>query len=250
MLQSKDSVKVTPLVSGRIASVKANVGDVMKAGDVIAQIDPASFQGQVDQAQAAYESAQAKLQAMKDGSTPEEIYAAQAAVAAAQQALYAQNNPTNDQLQIAASNMQKTADAVQQAQAAYNKIAGRPNAGMSAQALALQQATTDYQSAQAAYNLAAKPTTGQVAPLQNALAQAELKLAQTKVPYLPTDIAQAQAAVDQAKAALDMAKVQLGNATLRAPFDGTVAEVYISDGTSVGPSAPVALFISPGNHCP
>jgi HlyD family secretion protein len=247
ILQSKDSVKITPLVSGRIDSVQASVGDVLKAGDVIAQIENMTFQAQVAQAQAGYDAAQQKLVRMQIGSRPEEIAAAQAAVTAAQVALNAQAVPTNNQRTLAADSMEKAAAAVQQAQSDYDKIASRPNAGMTPQGLALQQATITYQSAVAAYNLAVTPTNGQLAPLQNALAQAQLKLVQTKVPYLPSDIAQFQAAVDQAKAQLDLAKAQLDNTTIRAPFDGMVAEIYISKGTSVGNSGPVALFISPSN---
>ena len=243
-LQPKDSVKITPLVSGRIDTVLAGVGDVLKAGDVIAQIENTTFQAQVAQAQAGYDAAYQKLVRMQIGSRPEEVAAAAAAVRAAQEALSAVSHPTSDQMTVAASNMDKAQAALQQAQSDYNKIAYRPNAGMSAQALALQQATIAYKSAVAAYNLAVTPTDGQLAPLQNALAQAQLKLIQTKQPYLPSDIAQVQASVDQAKAQLDLAKVQLANTTIRAPFDGTVAEVYISQGTSVGPSAPVVLFVS------
>jgi RND family efflux transporter MFP subunit len=33
-------------------------------------------------------------------------------------------------------------------------------------------------------------------------------------------------------------------ATIRAPFDGVVAELYITEGSMVGPQAPVALFVS------
>jgi HlyD family secretion protein len=246
-IQSKDAVKITPLVSGRIDSIKVAVGDVLKAGDVIAQIEPTNFQAQVDQAQANYTAAQQKLVRMQIGSRPEEIAAAQAAVNAAQAALNAVNSPTSDQITVAAANMAKAEAALKQAQADYDKVAGAPNIGASSQALALQNATITYQSAVAAYNLAIKPTGGQLAPLQNALAQAQLKLVQTKQPYLDSDVAQVQATVDQTKAALDAAKAQLANATIRAPFDGVVAEVYISKGTSAGPSAPVVLFVSSGN---
>ncbi len=77
-IQSKDAVKLTPLVSGRIDSVKVNVSDALKAGDVIAQIEPTTFQAQVGQAQAAYTAAQQRLVRMQIGSRPEEIVAAQA----------------------------------------------------------------------------------------------------------------------------------------------------------------------------
>ncbi len=161
--------------------------------------------------------------------------------------MYALNSPSSDQITVAATNIAKAEAALQQAQHDYDRVAGAPNVGSSPQSLALQQATITYQSAVAAYNVAVKPTGGQLAPLQNALAQAQLKLAETKQPYLESDVAQVQAAADQAKAALDLAKAQLDNTTIRAPFDGVVAEVYISKGTSAGPSGPVVLFVSSTN---
>ena len=246
-IQSKDAVKITPLVSGRIDSVKVSVGDALRAGDVIAQIEPTNFQAQVAQAQAAYTAAQQKLVRMQIGSRPEEIAAAQAAVNAAQAALNALNSPTNDQITVAAANMAKAQAALQQAQHDYDKIAGAPNVGSTPQSLALQQATITIRARWQPITWLSSRPVGQLAPLQNTLAQAQLKLVQTKQPYLDSDIGQVQAAADQAKAALDLAKAQLDNTTIRAPFDGVVAEVYISKGASAGPSAPVVLFVSCGN---
>ncbi len=247
-LQPTDSVKVLPLISGHVASVNVNVGDSLKAGDVICTLETSTLQAQVGQAQAAYDGAYQKLVAEQVGSRPEEITAAQAALTAAQVALDALASPTNDQMTVAADALENAQATLQQAQANYNKVASEANVSMSTQALALQTATNNYQSALSAYNLATKPTDGQLAPLENNVAQAQLKLAETKVPYLPTDLAQAQAAADQAKATLDLAKITLSEATIQAPFDGVVAEVYISKGDLVGPSTPVVLFLSKSNQ--
>jgi HlyD family secretion protein len=243
-LQAKDSVKIAPLVSGRIDTVLVNAGDLVKAGTPLAQIEQTQFAAQVRQAQAAYQAAQQKLVRMQVGSRPEEIAAAQAAVRAAQVAVDSLNDPTNDQRTVAAAAVDKARAALQQAQADYDKVAGAPNVGSLPQALALQQATTNYQSAVAAYDLTIKPTDGQLAPLQNNLAQAQLKLALTKQPYIDSDMAQQQAAVDQAKAALDLAQTQLDNSTIRAPFDGVVAEVYVSKGALVSQSTPMFNYLS------
>jgi len=247
-LQPTDSVKVLPLISGHVASVDVSIGDSLKAGDTICTLETDTLQAQVDQAQAAYDQAYQKLVAEQVGSRPEEITAAQAALTAAQVALDAVVSPTNDQITVAAEALENAQATLQQAQANYDKIASEANVSMSPQALALQTATNNYQSALAAYDLATKPTSGTLAPLQNNVAQAQLKLAETKVPYLPTDLAEAQAAADQAKANLDLAKITLSEATIQAPFDGVVAEVYISKGDLVGPSTPVVLFLSKSNQ--
>jgi RND family efflux transporter MFP subunit len=247
-LQPQDSVKVLPLISGHVASLNVNVGDDLKAGDVICTLETDTLQAQVDQAQAAYNAAYQKLVAEQVGSRPEEITAAQAALTAAQVALDAVVSPTSDQMTVAAEALENARATLQQAQANYDKVASEANIAMSPQALALQAATNDYQSALSAYNLATKPTSGTLAPLQNNVAQAQLKLAETQVAYLPTDLAEAQATADQAKAALDLAKITLGEATIQAPFDGVVAEVYVSKGDLVGPTTPVVLFLSNSNQ--
>jgi HlyD family secretion protein len=243
-LQPKDMVKIAPLVSGRIDSVLVNAGDIVKAGTPLIQLEQTQFTAQVRQAQSAYQAAQEKLVRMQIGSRPEEIAAAQAAVRAAQVAVDSLNDPNNDQRTVAAAAVDKAQAALKQAQADYDKVAGAPNVGAMPQALGLQQATVNYQSAVAAYNLTIKPTDGQLAPLQNNLAQAQLKLALTKQPYIDSDMAQQQAAVDQAKAAVDLAQAQLDNTVVRAPFDGVVAEIYVSKGALVNQSTPMINFIS------
>jgi HlyD family secretion protein len=244
-LQSKDTVKVAPLVSGRVETVLVAVGDVLKAGDPMVQLEKTVLEAQMRQADAAFKAAQAKLTRMQIGSRPEEIAAAESAARAAQVAISSSTSPTDDQRTVAAATMAKAEAALKLAQRDYDKISYSGGASGSPQALALEQATITYQSAVAAYNLTIKPTDGQLAPLQNNLAQAQLKLALTKQPYIESDLAQSQAAADQAKAALDLAKAQLDFATVRAPFDGIVAEIYVSKGTSAGASAgPVVLFVS------
>jgi HlyD family secretion protein len=54
----------------------------------------------------------------------------------------------------------------------------------------------------------------------------------------------AQTGIKQAEAAVEMAQLQMKEATVVAPFDGVVAELYVTQGTMVGPTAPVALFVS------
>lgn len=79
-------------------------------------------------------------------------------------------------------------------------------------------------------------------------AQAGLAAAQTQVKYLKrigTDqehIDSAQADVDRAQASLDSAKATLAQATLTAPFDGTIAAVDISPAETVVPGQVVIMI--------
>jgi RND family efflux transporter MFP subunit len=79
-------------------------------------------------------------------------------------------------------------------------------------------------------------------------AQAGLAAAQTQVKYLKrigTDqehIDAAQADVDRAQATLDSAKATLAQATMTAPFDGTIASVSISTAETVVPGQIVIMI--------
>jgi HlyD family secretion protein len=60
-LQPVNSVEVGSQVSGQIKSLEADFNSIVKKGQVIAHIDPATFQAALQNAQAAYEKAQADL---------------------------------------------------------------------------------------------------------------------------------------------------------------------------------------------
>ena len=72
---------------GTIAAVYKNAGDNVSAGDTLVALDTGSLQAQLAQAQAAVASAQANLQQLQAGPTPQAIQVAQTTVAAAQQSL-------------------------------------------------------------------------------------------------------------------------------------------------------------------
>lgn len=123
--------------------------------------------------------------------------------------------PTTDDLALAKSNLDRAKAALSQAQAAYDHIGGSSNPliAMLPQALALQQAYSAYQGALASYNLTVNHPTA-------------------------TELEIAQAQVAQAQAALNLAQQSVGNATIVAPFDGTVLWIGPHIGESVAPSAP------------
>ncbi len=70
--------------TGSILSINVSVGDVVKAGDVLTELDPASLSAEILQAQANLLSAQADLADVLDGPSAEEIAAAKLAVVTAQ----------------------------------------------------------------------------------------------------------------------------------------------------------------------
>jgi len=124
--------------------------------------------------------------------------------------------PTTDDLAIAKSAVDRAQAAVDQAQAAYDRIGGasNPSIGMTSQSLVLQQATSQYQAALAAYNQVITHPTA-------------------------TELETAQGQVAQAQSALALAQQHSANATLTAPFDGTVLSLGARAGETESPATPI-----------
>ncbi len=59
--RARQTTRLGPQVSGRVAAVKVDVGDVVKQGQVVVQLDPAFFEIEVAQAQAAVKAVKAVL---------------------------------------------------------------------------------------------------------------------------------------------------------------------------------------------
>ncbi len=243
-LQSKDEIAILPAASGRVESVLVEVGDEVKAGDPIAAIERDRYIEQVRQAQAALTTAKLNLAKMELGSRPEEIAAAQAAVQLAKAALNDVADINDNERTTAAAAMAQAEAALRKAQSDYDKIAWAGNVGETREAQALEQATINYENALAAYNLQTNPSDSQLAPLMAQLTQAELALALRVQPFREIDFEIARTAIEQAESGLAMANLQLDETTIKAPFDGVIAELYITEGSTVGPQAPIARQVS------
>lgn len=93
-IQASRQVNIAPRAAGQIQTLRVDVGSVVKAGDVLAQVDPTTLPAQVQQAQAALLSAQARLDLVLAGAKPVDVTAAQASLDSAQTALNQLLNPT------------------------------------------------------------------------------------------------------------------------------------------------------------
>jgi multidrug efflux pump subunit AcrA (membrane-fusion protein) len=289
-------------VGGTVSQLPVKEGQAVKKGNILALLDTTDLQLQVKSAQDALDLAGATLTQAKTPATPEEIAAAQASydsavaaldrtkkgptqdeLSAAQAAVNsaltsynrAKNGPTADEFSILKSQLAKAKAALDQAQAAYDRIGGasNPYSALTPQALQLQQATQDYQIALANYNKAVNPDASTVAQAAAQLAQAQSNLQKLKDSPHQEDITQAQAQVDSAKAQLDLkkkgarpediavaekrvqqaqtavdqAKSQLDKATLKAPLDGVVTDVTIREGELAQPGQVVITIADLSN---
>lgn len=290
--------KLTFSSSGTVSEVAVSLGDKVKAGQVLARLDTGTLENKLAQAQSSLRAAQIKLEQLKTGGTPEEIAAAKASLASAQakyndlvkgpsegdvkaaeQAVAsAQANltkaqsdlaklkagPSQDEITVVKADLEKKQAALVKAQADYDKVAWRGDIAARPEAVALQQATSDYQVALANYNikmaqpkpediavaekavesaaaalasaqakldqLRAGPTAADVQSAKAALESAKAQLAVKTGSPSPLDLAAAEEQVKQAELSVRQAETDLAKASLTAPFDGVVAAVSLNVG--------------------
>ncbi len=229
--------------SGRVAKVPVQVGDQVKKGQLLMQLDTADLdlalktaQGNLTSAQANYDSTQANLQfALKTAQA--NLTSAQANFDSAK----AKNTTNPDQLIVAKSALDKANAALQTAQANYNAVAWRADISASQQAAALASATADYNSAMANYRITvAGINDTALRTAQASLDNANVSLQQAQK-NLDTQLKTAQATLDNAKISVDVAQRNLDKASIYAPFDGLVSAVNFSAGDSAGSGTAVSM---------
>lgn len=191
-LQPVHVVTLAPEVSGRLLSIAA-VGQRVAEGDVLATIDPSTYQRNVSDANLALQKAQASLsvlqanQAQSRASQASQIASARAAVDSAQRTLDSQQRDTAltqtlyDMGSSSAVELATAKDALSGAQQTLATAQDALKTQLSAQEL---QRTADAQ-----------------------------------------DVKNAEIAVDQAQLTLTNAEADLASTTLRAPFAGVISAV-------------------------
>lgn len=280
---------------GTLAEVAVEVGDRVEAGDVLARLDDTDARSEVAQAeislrlaeldlakltkepdaaelaaaQASLADAQANLDDLTAPPTAEELAAARDNLLSAQKALESLlAGPTQEEIRIAKADLQTAEIDLQEAQAAYDKVASRPGVSATSEAMELWRASTAYEKAKATYEqTVAGPTEEEIAAARAAVAEAqtqldtlergpdpeELAAAQAKVAQAQAeldallagasseDLEAAQLAVEQARLTLAAAQAQLEGTVLKAPFAGIVTAVEAQPGENVGSEAIITL---------
>jgi HlyD family secretion protein len=278
------------LASGTVAEVLVDEGDVVREGDAIVRLENRSERAAVSESEAAVRAAEARLQELQAGAREQEIAAAeakldgakarlarlledprsgdlaaaQAAVDEAQAALDdLLDGPSTDLITEAAARRANAAAALQQAQAAYDKIKWFDSAGQLPESLQLQQATNDYEAANASYeSVAGGATEAEIAAAEARVSKAEAELDKVKQSARASEVAEAEADVRLNEAELDLlqagtraeqvakaeadvvaayatlrrAQAALADSELRAPFPGTVAWLDVRVGERIDPS--------------
>lgn len=216
-----DVAQVTPLVSGVVKEVRVEDTMAVRQGDVLAVIDPADAQIQVDQARAALGQAERKVRQYfaTDDALSGQLSARGADVARARADL-AQAQANLDKARVDYDRREKLAGT--------GAVSGDE----------LTAAKTAHETARAAY-----------AASQAALAQAEAnqkaavgQLQANKVLVQDTQV-ETNPEVMNAKAKLDQAELDLSRTVLRAPVDGVVSKRAVQVGQRVQVGAPLMTVV-------
>ncbi len=233
------SLDLTFQTSGSVTQVLVKEGDLVKADQPLAQLDPRDLALQVASAQAALASANTKLIQTKDGNVqPADIAAQQAAVASAQAQLRsaqaqlaALKNPSADKISSAEAT-------VRQAQLDLQSQTDNSSASKTKAQQDLQKATDALTQAQSQYATALKNwqyvQDENADPTNPTTTNADGKKVKNKLndtqrqQYADTYI-QAQAALHSAEASVQQAQVTYDNARQAEPNNIQQAEAKLAD---------------------
>jgi multidrug resistance efflux pump len=272
-------VIVAPEVVGRVAEMLVERGDRVVQGDVLVRLDDAVLQSQRLQAEAGLAAARANLDRVTAGARPEQIAAAQAALAkaaaerdgAAQAVVLAQeviSNPLSLDAEIdgARTQVRLAEQGVEMAEAelaetelwhglyigAGGDTERASNLQLQAAQAALTQAQAELLGSQRYLNelldIRANPLELEAqlhaAEVQQGLAEAQVAAAQAALAELeagPTDeeVAIAGAQVRQAEAAVRLVDAQMAQLTLTAPMDGIVTSRSAQVGETATAGSPL-----------
>ena len=197
------SVLISPKVSGYLSEVPVDDNQAIKAGQVIARIDPRDYQTALDQARANVAAAQANIDTLT-----QQIDQQKLAIDQAHQTV------ASDQAALTFS---------QQNNERYTSLA-RTGYGTVQQA---QQWAADIREKQA---LLARDTTA-------------VSVAEKQVNVYQAQLAQAQATLAQQEAGERQAELNLGYTAITAPFDGTVGARTAQVGQFVQPGTQLLALV-------
>ena len=251
-LNPQNTISIGTQVSGTIAEIDSDFNAHVKKGQILAKLDPTTFQAALDQAQASL--AQTEAQAQASGATagggPSAVAAAQAnAQAAAAGARMAQASAaaSNAAIATAQSNVTKATSALALAQQTVSRDRQLVAQGYIAQNQ-VDADSSNLVAAQSAVDSARTAVTQAQAQAQASLAQVAQASAQQSASGDQAGVsaatAQSQAATHQAGVAaigiqaaqVKTAQANLAHTIITSPVDGTVISRQVSLGQTVAAS--------------
>jgi len=261
--QTGAMVRIGSQITGRIKRLHADVGDYMRAGQVIAELDVPDLQAQVRQVEAALALSRSRLAeqmagvALQDTQTRVEIEKAQAGVSQAQASLRQVEQSASLQLATAQAGVRQSQASADNADSSLKRLrqlfekgyvaaADVDNAQAQAEVSAAQLVTAreNVKLVQAKVDADLVAAQEQLRQAQAALAAARAGVAQHEIKR--EQVRAAQDAVRQSTAALAQSRAQLDKAFIRSPISGTVLQLAQQEGETIaaGLSAPTVIIVA------
>jgi len=258
---------IAPKISGNIVEVLVDDNQMVKAGQVLARIDPRDYQAKVDQARAALlvaESQAAGADAgvpLADGSTASAVLASESQLAAAvseyARAKSDYERASTSELAYAQADVESkraTTDRAQADLARMQPLVAKDEISKfqyDSYLAAARVAESDLKAAQENLANAQKKAESSQAAMQTAQARAnaaEADLEQARVNRRQVQISSAKAgsasaSIQQARADLEAAQLQLGYTTILAPIDGLATRKTIQVGQIVQPGETLLTIV-------
>lgn len=219
--------------TGKIKGVYAVVGDYIKAGEVLADLDSSDAWNTYNQAKLSLESAQLAMTELMAPPTADELAVAKANVTSAQAAYSSVANATTadqiTQYQIKVDQAQAALTALQTERAHMDGTANE----ITLQEAKIGQASFNLQIAKLQLEEAQKPNSASLWSASVRIQQAKLQVDQLQAGPTETEIQSAQLKIDSAQAKVDDAQNALLKTQLIAPTSGYITAVNSSEGDSV-----------------
>jgi membrane fusion protein (multidrug efflux system) len=246
-------IQVSARIGGQVLKVDVEENQVVKAGDVIAELDPGDYQVAVEKAEAALASAQANaaaaqvnvpITAVNTGSNLSsagaDVSGTQAGTSQAQQQLEAAHARV---AQAKANNVKAQADLERYRPLVAKDVISKQQ--FDAAVAAADAASAALSDARHSEQAAGDAVRG--ARQREAQAQAGLKFAQTAPQQVAAQSArakQALAQVKEAQAQLDQAKLNLGYTKIVAPTAGIITRKSVEINQNVAPGQNLLTLVS------
>jgi HlyD family secretion protein len=233
-----DDAAIASKQPGKVASIRVNEGDTVRAGDIIAVLDDA-------QARAAVADATAKLAAARGQIPVLEAQQNQAQIGAEQAGTNASGLVGEAQGQLDAARAQLSQAQAASKLASYNQTMAESlyKTGDIAE-LQRNKAESDAQQAAATVTAAQHRVQAAQAAVTNASASnANAPIRQQQAAAVGAQINQASSTVQSATAGLTAAKANLRDLTVRAPFDGVVLVRTAEPGEVLAAGTPIVTLL-------
>ena len=218
-------IQIAPRVSGPIVDLPIKDNQFVKAGDLLFQIDPRTYQAALDQAKAQLDETSNQFTSLS-----QQVAAAEAAVEASRHAV-----------SQAGAGIKETESDLARDRADYKRQ----------EEMLPRKATSQkaYQQAKATYQVSQQQRRTAIAGLAQAkanLSQSQANLAEAKANLGAVDNENPQ--IRAAKAALEQAALNLEFTTVRAPVDGYVTNLLLRLGSQMVANQPVIAFIDVNSY--